>query len=383
MYPTFADLLNDLLGTSFCLPIQTFGFFVALAFISAWATLRHELIRKSKSGLFPQKTIQVSVGGPIPTSEIGYSILIWGIMGYKLGLVFTQNNLFCDSPQAAILSIQGDPIIAAIAAALGGILKYREYQQKKNHKAEIKSTQTCAEYSLGTVTTLAGIGGLIGAKLFHNLENLDDFMQDPIRALISFDGLTFYGGLILGSAAVIYYLRKEKIPLLPYIDAAAPALMLAYGVGRLGCQLSGDGDWGIVNLAPKPSWLSWAPDWAWASTYPHNVIREGIPITDCIGKFCFELPQPVFPTPLYEVLMGITLAGFLWSLRNRIKIPGQLFAIYLFVNGMERFLIEKIRVNTTIQISSFSITQAEFISSVLMLFGIILFIRLNKKKSIE
>jgi hypothetical protein len=142
MYPTFADLLNDLLGTSFCLPIQTFGFFVALAFISAWATLRHELIRKSKSGLFPQKTIQVSVGGPIPTSEIGYSILIWGIMGYKLGLVFTQNNLFCDSPQAAILSLQGDPIIAAIAAALGGILKYREYQQKKNHKAEIKSTQT-------------------------------------------------------------------------------------------------------------------------------------------------------------------------------------------------------------------------------------------------
>jgi prolipoprotein diacylglyceryltransferase len=81
--------------------------------------------------------------------------------------------------------------------------------------------------------------------------------------------------------------------------------------------------------------------------------------------------------------MGITLAGFLWSLRNRIKIPGQLFAIYLFVNGMERFLIEKIRVNTTIHISSFSITQAEFISSLLMLFGIILFIRLNKKKSIE
>ena len=82
-------------------------------------------------------------------------------------------------------------------------------------------------------------------------------MANPLAALLSGGGLAFYGGLILGAALVIRYIVKKKIPLLAAIDACAPALVAGYGVGRIGCQLSGDGDWGKVNAAAKPGWLSW------------------------------------------------------------------------------------------------------------------------------
>ena len=89
-------------------------------------------------------------------------------------------------------------------------------------------------------------------KLFHNLENIGEFIADPMGQLMAFSGLTFYGGLIAGAFAVIWYGRKYNIKPLNLADAAAPGLMLAYGVGRIGCQLSGDGDWGVTNLTTKP-----------------------------------------------------------------------------------------------------------------------------------
>lgn len=377
MYPTFSDLLNDLLGTHFCLPVQTFGFFVAMAFIAAWSTLRHELVRKSKEGLLPIKKVKVQSGGPIEIQEVAYAAILWGILGYKLGPVFTNNSLYCVKPQDALLSLEGDWMVGVLAALVGALLRYREYQQLKSSKPETKMIESGAEETLGTVTMIAAIGGILGAKIFHNLENLSTFMQDPIGSLLSFDGLTFYGGLIVASVGIIWHLRKLNIPLLPYLDAAAPSLLLAYGIGRIGCQLSGDGDWGIVNTAAKPDWLSWAPDWAWSYTYPNNVIREGVPIPGCVGDFCYQLPEAVFPTPLYEIIMGITLAGVLWMLRKKIATPGRLFALYLIFNGIERFSIEKIRVNTFTNFLGMNITQAEVISTVFILAGIFMFFKLK------
>lgn len=352
-----------------------------MAFISAWAVLRAELIRKSREGLLPLRKVKVLEGGPIPLNEVGYAALLWGILGFKLGPIVTQNDLYCVRPQDALLSLKGDWIVGLLAALAGAVLKYREYQQRKDTKPVSREVETGAEESLGTVTMIAAIGGIVGAKLFHNLENLSDFMQDPVGALLSFDGLTFYGGLILASFLIIRYLRKQNLPVLPYVDAAAPALMLAYGVGRMGCQFSGDGDWGVVNTASKPSWLSWAPDWAWSYTYPNNVIREGVPIPGCTGDFCFQLPESVFPTPLYEIIMALFLAAVLWGLRRHIQVPGRLFAIYLVVNGLERFLIEKIRVNTTISLGGMNVTQAEIISSLLILAGLVLFFRLRPQSN--
>ncbi len=166
------------------------------------------------------------------------------------------------------------------------------------------------------------------------------------------------------------------------MDSSAPALMLAYGVGRLGCHFAGDGDWGIDNLDPKPDWLSFLPDWAWAYHYPHNVISAGIPIEGCDGPHCYMLENPVFPTPLYEAVICVGLFGVLWMIRNKVRFdPGIFFCIYLILNGMERFFIEKIRINSEYYIAGIKITQAEIISVMLALTGIIgiLFIRFRRK----
>jgi prolipoprotein diacylglyceryltransferase len=148
--------------------------------------------------------------------------------------------------------------------------------------------------------------------------------------------------------------------------------MLAYGVGRLGCHFSGDGDWGIVNTSEAPSYI---PSWFWGYKYPHNVLGEGVPIPDCDPdiwrKFCFELAEPVYPTPLYEFLMCMGLFVLLMLIRRRISTPGVLVSIYLMLNGIERFAIESIRVNSKYHIGTFGFTQAQLISTLLFILGII------------
>ena len=161
------------------------------------------------------------------------------------------------------------------------------------------------------------------------------------------------------------------------LDAFAPTMMFAYAFGRIGCQISGDGDWGIANPTPNP--YSWLPDFMWSYTYPHNVLGEGSPIPGCVGPYCNQLAIPVYPTPLYELLICFALFGLLWFLRNKIKVPGQLFSIYLIMNGLERFFIEKIRVNTEYNIL-FNPTQAELISTGLIIMGIASFIYFKRRK---
>jgi prolipoprotein diacylglyceryltransferase len=208
-------------------------------------------------------------------------------------------------------------------------------------------------------------------------------MADPVGMLIGFSGLTFYGGLICGGAAVLYIANKHGVKPLTMLDIGGPGMMLAYAVGRIGCQMAGDGDWGIPNLAPKPSWLSWAPDWMWAFKYPHNVSMSDHdnPIPGCVGKYCFELKLPVYPTPFYECVVCLLLFAFLWSIRDRIKTPGVMFGIYLILNGIERFFVELIRVNTRYHVAGISFTQAEMISLFLVLTGITMILMVQKNAS--
>jgi phosphatidylglycerol---prolipoprotein diacylglyceryl transferase len=167
--------------------------------------------------------------------------------------------------------------------------------------------------------------------------------------------------------AVFLFVRTKGIRFIHVADSVAPGLLLAYGIGRMGCQVSGDGDWGIVNLADKPSWI---PQWLWAQTYPHNIINEGIKIPGCIEKHCYVLEQPVFPTPLYETTMAVILCGILWSVRKKITWPGFMFSAYLLLNGIERLFIEQYRVNTKLEwLSGINATQAEVIAVLFMLAG--------------
>lgn len=382
MYPTLSEFLKEF-GIYIKLPIQSFGLILALSFFAAAWCLYQELKRRSDNGILKPISKQEEVNKPISQQDYIVSALIGGIVGYKFVYLFLNYTAFSDDPQAYMLSFDGNWFGGIAGASLFAYLKYREAQQLKGKKHETKTVLVYPQDLVPNFVTIAAIAGLLGAKVFHNLENLDEFISNPIDALLSFSGLTFYGGLIVAAYFIIRYAKKNGISALHIADANAPGLMLAYGIGRVGCQISGDGDWGIENFSPKPSWLSWAPDWFWAYKYPHNVNEVGVLIPGCEGKYCYELPNAVFPTPLYETLAALFIFGILWSIRKKIKTPGLLFSIYLIFNGMERFLIEKIRVNTLYHIGNFGITQAEIISTVLFLVGAlgVIYFSLQGKKS--
>ena len=122
----------------------------------------------------------------------------------------------------------------------------------------------------------------------------------------------------------------------------------------------------------------------WSYTFPHNVNEVGVKITGCTdAKYCNELPIGVYPTSFYEIVVCFILFLLIWSLRKKFKIPGTLFAFYLILNGLERFFIEKIRVNTRINLFGFQPTQAEVISIFLFLTGVIIWVVLSQKSSIK
>ncbi len=376
MYPNLYYAFKDIFGIELqgLKLVNTFGFFVALSFIlSAWI-LTLELRRKQQQGLFTFTEEKIMIGQPAGLSELFINGLLGFIFGYKLVGAFTIPDALND-PQHFILSSRGNLLTGMIVALIFAGVKWWEKKKEQLDKPEERIVRIWPHDRVGDIVIYAALFGFLGAKVFHNLENWSEFVKDPIGSLIAFSGLTFYGGLICAGVAILWYCKKHNITRIHLLDAMATTMMFAYAFGRIGCQVSGDGDWGIVNTHPKP--FSWMPDFLWAYKYPHNVVGEGIPIPGCNGPYCNELPFAVYPTPLYEIIMCMILFGILWMLRKKIKVPGQLFAIYLVFNGLERFLIEKIRVNTKYDML-FNPTQAELISFALIIAGIVLFIQSGK-----
>ena len=240
----------------------------------------------------------------------------------------------------------------------------------KGKKGRSKTTEVSPSAIMGTVTVIVVLAGFGGAKIFHILENLGSFARDPIGMIFSTGGFTFYGGLIVAAVAVSWYLRSKRLDVKTASDAFAPGLMLAYGIGRIGCHLAGDGDWGIASdPATKPDWI---PMWLWSETYPNNILG-------------FDLSSaPVYPTPIYEFLLSAALFGVLWGLRKHPFVGGWLFSLYLMFAGAERFLIEQIRVNNRFDLFGLAVTQAEIISVVLIaLGGVGMILRRRRRSSSE
>lgn len=374
MFPTLSSLIQFFTGWNIPLPIQTFGFFVAFAFLGAYWAFSKEFKRKEKSGYIHPFHKTVTVGKPASIEELLINGFFGFVLFYKVIDGILNYHQLLDDTQDFLLSARGNLVGGIIGAALFAYWAYYEKKKQVLPQPQIKQVTVHPYELMGNILLWAAVAGFAGAKVFNALENWKAFMEDPVGMLIGFSGLTFYGGLICGGAAVLYYANKHGVKPLNMLDIGAPGMMLAYGVGRIGCQMSGDGDWGIPNLKPQPHWLSWLPDWTWSTTFPHNVNMSDPSnhIPGCIGKYCNQLLLPVYPTSLYESVVCIALFFVLWQLRHKFKAPGVLFGIYMILAGVERFFIELIRVNTKYRLAGIEFTQAELISIFMVIGGIAL-----------
>lgn len=380
MYPTLYHAFLDLFGLDLPLLkfVNSFGFFVALAFVAAHLVLSAELRRRTVLGQLVPTQRTITVGAPATPLELAMQGLLGFVLGWK-GLYMALNMAeVTTDPPGFLLSDRGYFAGGLAVGLLFAWLLWREKEKQRLKTPEKRQVVVPAVQHAGNITFQAALWGFIGAKLFHWLEHprdLLELLQHPgARDIVT--GLTMYGGLIVAGIAVMRYFHRNGLAFWPAVDCAAPAVLLAYGIGRIGCQVSGDGDWGVANPSPAPAWM---PQWLWSYDYPNNVNGvtgrdaiggyEGVPITDgpCFEGYCTHLVPGVYPTPLYEAIACILLFGVLWVLRKRVRTPGVVFGLFLVFDGAERFLIEKIRVNEP-WLGSW--TQAEVISLLLVLGGL-------------
>lgn len=192
--------------------------------------------------------------------------------------------------------------------------------------------------------------GIIGAKLYHELQSPGEFFAHPLQLIFSQYGFAWFGGLIAGFSAYVGLSRMRKIPVLEMLDAGSPAAALGYAVGRIGCLLSGDGDYGTPTSLP------------WGMSFPNGLV----PTT-----------AKVHPTPIYEFLAASLIAWLLWRLGKKqiaarmsgagvsqLRI-GAVFAAYLILTGLERFLIEFIRINPRSFLAMSNAQTAGLLSTIL------------------
>jgi phosphatidylglycerol:prolipoprotein diacylglycerol transferase len=216
-----------------------------------------------------------------------------------------------------------------------------------------------------SLIALPCLAGIVGAKLYFVLETPHEFFTHPVRMLLDRYGLTWSGGLIAGVLVLLLLARRAKIPLLTMLDLASPAAAIGYGFGRMGCFLSGDGDYGVPTALP------------WGMSFPRGLV----PTT-----------EKVHPTPIYEFLGACVIAWLLWRLgakqlaaasgkADRRTAPltaqsaGSVFAAYLLLTGTARLLVEFIRINPRVL---WGLTNAQIISLLGILVGVSLWWKARK-----
>jgi phosphatidylglycerol:prolipoprotein diacylglycerol transferase len=202
------------------------------------------------------------------------------------------------------------------------------------------------------------LAGILGAKLYHELQSPREFLADPLRHIFTQYGFAWFGGLLAGFAAYAWLAWMRKIPLLEMMDAGSAAAAVGYGIGRIGCLLSGDGDYGSPTSLP------------WGMSFPNGLV----PTT-----------QRVHPTPIYELIVACAIAWWLWRLgakqivqRSLYPSSGMVFAAYLILTGAARFLVEFIRINPR---SFLGMSNAQAASLFSMIAGVALLWRISKRSA--
>jgi phosphatidylglycerol:prolipoprotein diacylglycerol transferase len=238
------------------------------------------------------------------------------------------------------LTIYSFGVFMALAAVAAAWVVQAELK-RNGYNPELASTMVFA----------AAIGGLLGARVLFIVEEWSNFLRSPWSYIFTGAGFTWYGGFLGGVLGVSWVVRKNNIPWLKAADIAAPALAVGYGIGRLGCHVAGDGDWGAVTNVP------------WGVAYTKAIIGWVDPSTG--------IPYPpgvrVHPTPIYEFLESALIFGILWALRKKEYQPGTMFWLYLALSGLARLVVEFWRLNP---VFAFGLTEAQWFGVLMIFIGL-------------
>jgi len=216
---------------------------------------------------------------------------------------------------------------------------------------------------------IAGIAGLLGAKIYHALQDPSTWKAE----LFSRYGFAWFGGFLGGFLALVYLARLFGIPMLEFMDLCSPAASVGYAIGRIGCLLSGDGDYGI------PTMLPWGMSFPWPATVPTTGPWDPQGHSGVCNKFGLPENCTVHPTPIYEFLIWLLIAAVLWQIGKKTlsgEAPGKIFCAYLILTGVARFLIEFIRINPR---SFFGMSNAQTASLVSIAVGILVFLSIRNR----
>ncbi|MGB1040177.1 MAG: prolipoprotein diacylglyceryl transferase family protein, partial [Flavobacteriales bacterium] len=303
MYPTLYHFFYGVFGIEigFLKIIPMLGFWIGIAFLAAnWFGAR-ELKRREKLGWLKTSKKTIIVGKPASAIDLIINGLYGFIIGFKFIPLFYMEGITSDFV-GYLMSSKGNLIAGILLGIIMAYWKYREVNKEKLDVPEERIIEIRPHQHLGNITLIGIVGGIGGALIFA-------FLEQPVALWTKFmetgnigdlnGGLTVYGGVILAVLGNVYYFWKNNLSISQYLDALGPTVLLAYGIGRIGCQMAGDGDWGIDNLNPKPDWMAFLPDWMWAYDYPNNINNEGIEMANSIfPDYNHRLENLVYPTPI-------------------------------------------------------------------------------------
>jgi len=231
--------------------------------------------------------------------------------------------------------------------------------------ADVVITADCRRRGIDTdyataVVLWGAVGGIAGARLYDVLDNWPIYMADPIAIIWSGSGFVWFGGFIGGVAATYFVARRYKVSFPATADMCGPALAIGQALGRIGCHVSGDGDWGLPSKLP------------WAVAYPHAIVgwnAQTVLRLDSHDNLVsgFFPGVRVHPAPIYEAILYTGVFIVLWSIRRRSGTGGRLFYLYLVLLGACRFMAEFVRINPRVL---WDLSEAQLISAAMVVIGL-------------
>jgi phosphatidylglycerol---prolipoprotein diacylglyceryl transferase len=230
------------------------------------------------------------------------------------------------------------------------------------------------------IVVFGAISGFAASRIYDVFDHYAEYMAHPWSIILSGAGFVWYGGLIGGIISTWAVARYYKVRFLAVTDMCSAPLILGQAFGRMGCQLSGDGDWGLPSTLP------------WAMAYPKAIIGwhgdlhlpDGGFIPSTVLKLDpnrtlvdgFFPGVRVHPAPIYEVILYVAIFAVLWSMRKRIAFEGQQLCLYLILGGAARFMVEFVRINPRVALG---LTEAQLISIAMIVGGAIAWLALSRR----